>query len=133
MTSPEKGQADREQIREKYPDYELSTTPAASPVLVVVGEEIIAESTQALELHESFHQSVYYFPREDVRMDLLRATDHQTYCPFKGDASYWTIHADGRELENAVWSYEQPYPEVEAIAGYVAFYADHVDEIVTKE
>jgi len=129
---PDKGQAERERIREKYPDYEVGTIPAPSRVVVIIGDELIADSSRALELNESFHQPVYYFPRDDVRMDLLRATDHQTYCPFKGTASYWTIHEHDRELDNSVWCYEEPYLEVAAIAGYVAFFADHVDEIIAE-
>jgi uncharacterized protein (DUF427 family) len=68
-------------------------------------------------------------PRSDADMSLLKRTDHQTHCPYKGDASYFSIVADGRSAENAVWSYEQPFPAVDEIKEYLAFYPDRVDAI----
>jgi uncharacterized protein (DUF427 family) len=71
----------------------------------------------------------HYIPREDVDMSQLTRTAHATHCPYKGDASYWSIRAADRTAENAVWSYETPYDDVNAIAGYLAFYEDRVDAI----
>src|SRR4051794_8174094 len=91
-------------------------------VRVMVGGETIADSRRALLLRETNHTPVYYFPPADVRQDLLEPTDQHTHCPHKGDASYWTITLGERVIPNAVWSYQQPLPGREDIAGYQAFY-----------
>ncbi|WP_336773504.1 DUF427 domain-containing protein [Paenibacillus sp. MMO-58] len=95
--------------------------------------ETIADSKRVLTLHERGHLPVYYFPIEDIRTDLLVATDHTTYCPFKGDASYWTIEANGRVSENAVWGYQEAIAPSEAIKGYVSFYWNKVDAWFEEE
>ena len=74
-------------------------------------------------------ESFAYIPREDVKMSLLERTDRQTYCPYKGECSYFSIPAGGDRSVNAVWTYEQPFEAVALIAGYIAFYPDRVDEI----
>ena len=89
--------------------------------------EVVADTTRAQYLRETKHLPVYYFPIDDVRRDLLIATDHSSHCPFKGDASYWTVKVGDHEAENAVWSYNQPYPEVAEIKDYLAFYWDRMD------
>jgi uncharacterized protein (DUF427 family) len=94
---------------------------------VKFGGETIADSAAAHLFFETRHLPVYYFPRADVRMDLLRPTEHHTYCPYKGTASYWTTAAGGRESENAVWGYPEPFDEVAAIRDYVAFYWKQAD------
>jgi uncharacterized protein (DUF427 family) len=95
-------------------------------VLVRVGDTVIADSRQALTLHEAAYPPVQYIPRQDVDMRLLRRSDHGSYCPYKGDASYFSIEALGGKGANAVWSYERPFDAVAAIAGHVAFYPDRV-------
>ena len=90
-------------------------------VRVVFAGEIIADSTDALVLHETRLPLVYYFPRKDVRMDLLQRTEHRTHCPFKGNASYWSIAAGNQVAESAVWSYENPLEDAQEIQGYLAF------------
>ncbi|HKD21149.1 MAG TPA: DUF427 domain-containing protein, partial [Rhizomicrobium sp.] len=75
------------------------------------------------------YPAVQYIPRKDVDMSLLARTDHATYCPYKGDCSYYSIGAGGPRSANAVWSYEAPYPAVAQIKDYVAFYPDRVDSI----
>jgi uncharacterized protein (DUF427 family) len=87
----------------------------------------IADSTHPLLLLERNHRPVYYFPMDDVRMDLLKATDKHTHCPRKGDASYWTIEVGDRRADNAVWSYLDPIPQAAEIKGYVAFYRNKLD------
>jgi uncharacterized protein (DUF427 family) len=87
----------------------------------------VADSTQAHLLFETQHLPVYYFPRSDVRMDLMTPTDHHTFCPYKGDASYWTVTVDGKAAENAVWGYRDPFEEVAAIKDFVAFYWNRMD------
>jgi uncharacterized protein (DUF427 family) len=82
-----------------------------------------------LTLREASYKPVFYIPRSDADMGLLKRTDHQTHCPYTGDASYFSVVADGRSAENAVWSYEQPFPAVGEIKEYLAFYPDRVDAI----
>ena len=91
-------------------------------VRVKFGGETIADSKRAKLLHETGHLPVYYFPEEDVRMDLLEESDHTTYCPFKGDASYWSVRVGDEVAENAVWSYPEPIDSAPPLAGYLAFY-----------
>lgn len=110
----------------KYPDYRVDLEPCAERVRVTCGGEVLADSTATLTVRESRHDPVTYFPRADVRLDQLERTDHETFCPFKGQASYWTIRAGGADGENAVWSYEDPFDEVAGLKDYVAFYADRV-------
>jgi uncharacterized protein (DUF427 family) len=101
----------------------------ASPkrVRVIVNGKTIADSLCAGLLFETGRQPVYYFPREDVRMDLMERTGSRTHCPYRGDASYWTVTVGNRAVENAVWSYEQPPPGMAQIRDRVAFHWDRVD------
>jgi uncharacterized protein (DUF427 family) len=91
-------------------------------VRVMLGGETVADSRRVKLLHETGHLPVYYFPMEDVRMDLLEESDHTTYCPFKGEASYWSVRVGNRVAENAVWSYPEPIDSAPPLAGYLAFY-----------
>ena len=88
--------------------YRVIVEPCGKRVQVVFAGETIADSMETLLLHETRLPQVYYFPRKDVRMDLLQRTDHRTHCPFKGNASYWTMAVGNQVAENAVWSYENP-------------------------
>jgi class 3 adenylate cyclase/uncharacterized protein (DUF427 family) len=101
--------------------YRMVVEPCGKRLRVVFAGETIADSTEALVLHETRLPPVYYFPRQDVRMDLLRRTAQRTHCPFKGNASYWSIAAGDQVAENAVWSYENPLQDAQAIRGYLAF------------
>jgi uncharacterized protein (DUF427 family) len=112
----------------KYPGHSVSANPSSAHVKVMLGGEVIADTREAVELHESMGQGkktvapvVYYIPRKDVKMDRLVRSAHRTHCPFKGDASYFSV-AGGPE--NAVWSYEVPYDEMLAIKERLAFYPD---------
>jgi uncharacterized protein (DUF427 family) len=89
----------------------------------------IADSRRVLVLHETRHPPVFYFPPEDVRFDVLEKTSLRTHCPFKGDASYWTLRIGERVAENAVWSYEEAIDDAEPIRRYLAFYPDRVHAI----
>ena len=109
------------------PGSKISFEPAPRRLQVVFNGETIADSIRALVLREPGHADVVYFPRADVRMEFLKSTDHSTHCPYKGDASYWSIEADGKAAENAVWGYENPFEEVSEIKGYVSFYPDRVE------
>ncbi len=107
--------------------YRIVVAPAAGPVRAVCGPETIVDSKRALVMHETRLPPVFYFPREDVRMDLLAPSDHRTNCPFKGNASYWSIEVGGRRIENAVWSYEDPFDEALPVKGYLALDWGSVD------
>jgi len=112
----------------KYPQHHIETRPSSVRVRVTCEGEVIAETREAVELQEDTGEGkktvapvVYYIPRKDVRMDRLVRSNHGTHCPFKGDASYFSV-AGGPE--NAVWSYETPYDEMLAIKDRLAFYPD---------
>ncbi|HEY6720431.1 MAG TPA: DUF427 domain-containing protein [Burkholderiales bacterium] len=110
----------------KYPDHRITTKPAGVRVQVKAGGEVLADTRDAIRLEESGHPAAYYIPRKDVKMERLVRSKHQTVCPFKGTASYYSL-ANG--AENAVWTYETPYDEVSAIKERLAFYPDKVDSI----
>lgn len=110
----------------KRPDYRITTQPAGVRVQVTFKGEVIADSRDAIRLEEGDYPAVYYVPRKDVKMERLSRTTHQTYCPYKGHASYFSL-IDGPE--NAVWSYEQPYDEMLPIKDLLAFYPGKVDAI----
>ncbi|HEX2905115.1 MAG TPA: GNAT family N-acetyltransferase [Jatrophihabitans sp.] len=116
-------------VREPGPDHPISVTPAAEHIVVTVAGQRIADSTSALRLQEADYPAVYYIPRSDVAVDQLERTEHTTYCPYKGDASYFSIPAGGAKSVNAIWTYEQPHQAVAEIKDHVAFYPDRVDDI----
>jgi len=102
-------------------------------VRVVFGGETVADSRRAKLLHEAGLLPVYYFPIEDMRMELLEESDHTTHCPFKGDASYWSVRTGDRVAENAVWGYPEPIDSAPPIAGYLAFYWRKMDHWYEEE
>jgi uncharacterized protein (DUF427 family) len=111
------------------PDHPITLTANPARVLVRVAGALIADSRGALILREASYPPVQYIPRQDVDMNLLQRTDHTTYCPYKGDCSYYSIPGGGDRSVNAVWTYESPYPAVAQIKDYVAFYPTRVDGI----
>ena len=106
-----------------------TVTPHPSTVHITVrfAGEVIAETRRPLRVEETGYKPVFYIPREDARMELMEPTARSTHCPFKGDASYFTIKAGGKDAQNAVWSYESPKESVGEIKDYLAFYADQVE------
>jgi uncharacterized protein (DUF427 family) len=100
-----------------------------SHVRVTVAGRVVADTTRALTLLESDYPPVQYVPRDDVDMSVLERSDNQSYCPYKGDASYYSITIGGGRGKNAVWTYEAPYQAVAEIKEYLAFYPDRVDSI----
>lgn len=110
-------------------DHPITITPESRRVTVTIGEIVIADSARALSLKEASYPAVLYIPRDDVRMDQLERTEHATYCPYKGDCAYYSIRSGGARSENAVWTYEHPFPAAAALASYLAFYPDRVDAI----
>ena len=111
------------------PDHPITIAPNHRRVRVTFAGQVIADTTHALTLKEAGYKPVFYIPRADANMNLLKASEHRTHCPYKGDASYFTIEAGGRNAENAVWSYEQPFPAMAEIKNYLAFYPNRVDAI----
>ena len=107
----------------------IVTRPAGARVRVTFHGEVIADTRDAVALAEGSYPVVFYIPRKDVRMDRLQRTSHRTHCPYKGDASYYSIQ-DGPA--NAVWSYEQPKEDMLAIKDLLAFYPDKVDAIAVS-
>lgn len=112
------------------PDHPITITPSASVVTVLFKGIEVAHTTRALALDESHYPTVFYIPREDARMDLMTSSEHQTYCPYKGAATYFTLGPEPGNGLNAVWSYQDPYPAMELIREHVAFYTDQVELVV---
>jgi uncharacterized protein (DUF427 family) len=111
------------------PDHPIAITPAALRVRVRFAGHTVAETASALSLREASYPRVLYIPREDVDMTVLVRSDLKTRCPYKGEASYFSIRVDGRTAQNAIWTYEEPLADVAEIAGHMAFYSNRVDSI----
>jgi uncharacterized protein (DUF427 family) len=111
------------------PDHPISIEANPSRVVVTAGGSVIADTSNALTLREASYPAVQYIPRRDVDMAALVRSEHTTYCPYKGDASYYTIPAGGDRSINAVWTYETPFEAMKQIKEYLAFYPDRVDRI----
>lgn len=109
------------------PDHPITIEPNPARVTVRVGDKIVADTTAALNLREADYPAVPYIPLADVDPALLKPTDTSTYCPYKGDASYYTVVLPDSELTDAVWTYREPHPAVAEIAGHVAFYPNKVE------
>ncbi len=108
----------------KHPDYQVEITPTDDRIRILVGDCCLADTQRPLRVTESRHRPVWYVPLEDLDAEFIEPTDHQTYCPFKGNASYWTVDAAGTRLENSIWGYRTPYRECEPLMDHVAFYTD---------
>jgi uncharacterized protein (DUF427 family) len=117
------------QIKLPGPDHPISVQRNPARVVVSVAGRVVADTRNALTLREAVYPPVQYIPGEDVDFSQLERTDHATYCPYKGDCSYYSVPAGGNKSVNAAWAYEDPFPAVEQIRGHVAFYSDRVDEI----
>jgi uncharacterized protein (DUF427 family) len=116
-------------IRIPGPDHPITIAPNPARVVVTVAGRVIADTNAALALRESTYPAVQYIPRRDVDMSLLERTDHATYCPYKGDAAYYSIPLGGDRAANAIWTYEAPYDAVAIVKDHLAFYPDRVDAI----
>jgi uncharacterized protein (DUF427 family) len=117
------------QMKIPGPDHPISIGPNPSRVTVVVGGKTIADTRSALTLLEASYEPVQYVPRRDVDMSALVRTEHTSYCPYKGDASYFSIPSGGDRSVNAVWSYESPFAAMTQIKDHLAFYPSRVDRI----
>ncbi|MDM9628755.1 DUF427 domain-containing protein [Rhizobium sp. S152] len=114
------------------PDHPITVAPNAGRVVVKLDGRVLADSRSALTLKEASYPAVQYIPREDVDMAQLQRTDHHSHCPYKGEASYFSIISGGKRGKNAVWTYETPHDAVSAIKDHLAFYADRVDSIEVR-
>ena len=114
-------------------DYPITIEPNGSRVIIKLGDRVIAETSEALTLREASYPPVQYIPRKDVDMAALTRSDTTTYCPYKGDSSYFGIPAGGERSVDAVWTYEAPYDAVAEIKYYLAFYPDRIDAIEQRD
>lgn len=110
-------------------DHPITVEPNPARIVVKLGGKVIADTREALTLREAAYPAVLYIPRKDTDMTLLERTEHATYCPYKGDCSYFSIPSGGERSVNSVWTYEHPYTAVAAIKDHLAFYPDRVDSI----
>lgn len=116
-------------IKMPGPDHPITIEGATGRIVVTVAGQVIADSRDALILKEANHPGVPYFPRKDVKLALLERSDHATWCPYKGDCSYYSIPSGGARGVNAIWTYEVPHDAVARIKDHMAFYPDRVDRI----
>lgn len=111
------------------PDHPITVTPNPEHIVVTVAGKVVADTRRALTLQEASYPAVQYIPMEDVDRSLLEASDTTSYCPYKGDAGYYSIPVGGEKSVDAIWVYEHPYEAVAGIENHVAFYPDRVDAI----
>jgi uncharacterized protein (DUF427 family) len=116
-------------VRLPGPDHPITIEPHPKRVVVTVGGKTVADTQEALILREASYPGVVYVPRKDVDLSLLVRTDHSTWCPYKGDASYYSIPSGGDRSVNAIWTYEAAHPAVAEIDGHMAFYPDRIDSL----
>ncbi len=114
-------------VLEPTAEHPITIDPTGKRVVVRVNGEIVADTNDALQLQEASYPAVQYIPIADVKQETLTRTDTSTYCPFKGEAGYYSVTTGGRTVDDAIWFYEEPYPAVAAIAGHVAFYPDKAE------
>jgi uncharacterized protein (DUF427 family) len=114
------------------PDHPITIEPNSARVVVSIAGRVLADTRDALTLREASYPPVQYIPLKDVDASLLERTSHATYCPYKGECSYYSIPIGGERSVNAVWSYESPYAAVAQIREHVAFYPDRVDGIAEQ-
>lgn len=111
------------------PDHPITIERSPRRIVVTLGENVIADTTDALTLREASYPPILYIPRKDVAMDLLQRSETTSYCPYKGDASYFSLPSGGARSIDAIWTYETPFEAVASIKEHVGFYADRVDGI----
>ena len=116
-------------VLQPSPEHPITITPSSAHIVVTVAGKVVADTRRALTLQESTYPAVQYIPIDDVERSLLERTATTSYCPFKGDASYYSIPAGGEKSVDAIWVYEQPHAAVAEIKDHVAFYPDRVDAI----
>ena len=118
---------------EKHPNYEVTIEPLGHHVEVRAGNTVIAASDNAVLLNETKHRPCWYIPRSDLNQDLITPSETETYCPFKGYASYWHIETEDGQIEDAIWAYLTPYDECLPVAEYASFYTNKVEVYINGE
>jgi uncharacterized protein (DUF427 family) len=116
-------------IKQPGPDHPITIAPNPARIVVSIAGQVLADTQSALTLREADYPPVQYIPLEDVDRSLIQETEHASYCPFKGDASYYSIPAGGERSVNAIWTYRDPHAAVAEIKDHVAYYPDRVDAI----
>ncbi len=116
-------------IRIPGPDHPITIEPSDAHIVVRAGGRVVVDTKRALVLREASYPPVYYLPREDADLAAIARSDHASYCPYKGEASYYDIPIGGNRSANAIWSYETPHAAVASIRDHLAFYPDRVDSI----
>jgi uncharacterized protein (DUF427 family) len=116
-------------IKQPGPDHPITIESNPVRIVVSIAGRVLADTQNALTLREAGYPPVQYIPLDDVDRSLIEETDHASYCPFKGDASYYSIPAGGERAVNAIWTYRDPHAAVAEIKDHVAFYPDRVDAI----
>jgi uncharacterized protein (DUF427 family) len=129
---PDRTEREAKPVKIPGPDHPITIERNLNRVVVTVAGRIVANTRQALTLHEAGYPAVHYVPREDVDMTQFERSGHVTYCPYKGDCAYYTIPAGGGRSINAAWTYEAPYAAVSEIRSHLAFYPERVDAIEEK-
>ncbi len=120
-------------IMQPGPDHPITIEPNPARVVVIVAGQTVADTARALTLREADYPPVQYIPLADVDRARLSESTHTSYCPFKGDASYYSLPDGGERSNDAVWTYREPYPAVAKIADHVAFYPNRVDAIDVRD
>jgi uncharacterized protein (DUF427 family) len=108
------------------PDHPITIEPSSAHIVVSAGSTVVADSANALTLREASYAPVYYVPLSDIDSELLESSDTTSYCPYKGEASYYSVRTGDGVVKDAIWFYDEPYDAVSEIAGHVAFYPDRV-------
>ncbi|MBS0240602.1 MAG: DUF427 domain-containing protein [Proteobacteria bacterium] len=116
-------------VKQPSAEHPISVTPATSRIVIKIAGRTLADTREALTLREAAYPPVHYIPRKDVDMSLLQRSPTTTYCPYKGDCSYFSVPVGGSRSIDAIWTYEQPYPAVAAIKDHIAVYPSRVDSI----
>jgi uncharacterized protein (DUF427 family) len=116
----------------KWPDHKVEEQHLRERMQVEVGGRIIADSKDVIRMREDGYPDRYYFPRSDINMDLMERSSSTSNCPFKGQANYYSLNVGDRHLDDAAWTYEDPYEEHTALKGRVAFYDDEIGEITVR-
>ena len=122
-------------VREPTVDHPITVKPTGKHVTVLVNGVVVADTDSSLTLQESTYPAVQYIPMRDVAQNVLKPSSTTTYCPYKGDASYYSVvttESGDDTVEDVIWTYEQPYPAVAGIAGHVAFYPDKAEIVVAS-
>jgi uncharacterized protein (DUF427 family) len=116
-----------------HPEHRVDLVPGRQHVRMMFNGATVADSEKPLIVNETGYDPVLYIPEKDIRREYLTPSAYETHCPYKGEAHYWTLKVGDKSVENAVWSYPEPYDETEGLKGHYAFYTDKLDRVETVE